>query len=94
MHDNIDGFILKWINNEIIDILPISLKTKLLIDGGKGNLDNMFVFCNECDNYMNYIIQEDDFGYWECPCCHNVILESDAYDAIATENNNFEKDFL
>lgn len=77
-------------------------KSKLLsssevsaIPDGKGNDDDLFIFCGKCGTYMDFFAGADNSldGKWNCPGCGRSVREATPYKQLDRENSQFDIPF-
>ena len=66
----------------------------LSIPDGKGNDDNLFIFCYRCEEYMDFNGGSVSLtGKWVCPKCKRGVREQTPYDRLCKENEEFCSSF-
>ncbi len=73
-----------------LDILDLVQLAAIYPDSG--NDQNLFVHCDDCNTYMNYIPGISGDGYFICPICGSKVRESTPYRQLEKENENYLKD--
>lgn len=60
------------------------------IPNGKGNEDNLFIFCDRCSEYMDFHDGDVSMtGKWVCPKCGKRIREQTPYNQLCRDNEKY-----
>ena len=73
---------------DILDLVRLSVAYP-----DSGNDQNIFIYCEDCNTYMTYMIGKSDdlSGYFICPICKSKVRESTPYHQLEKENEEFLK---
>lgn len=91
--DDFYGFIFYDEFGDLSQSEVLSKKEISKLPQGTGNRDHLYIFCNRCDEYMEF--EEGDEGElrgeWTCHVCGASVQEFEPYDVLNDANNAFEE---
>lgn len=86
------GFLFFYKNRKIGSSDPIDEDEMTAIGEGKGNEDNLYIYCEKCGVHMDFVQgkNNDLDGKWACPDCKRTVREQTPYNQLERENNAFD----
>lgn len=86
-----NGFQFFYRNRRIGSSEPLDGEEMDDIGEGKGNEDNLYIYCASCGVHMDFIQgkNNDLDGRWVCPECKRSVREITPYNQLERENDAF-----
>lgn len=86
------GFQFFYKNRRIGESEPIDEDDMSDIGSGKGNEDNLYIYCEKCGVHMDFVEGKNNNldGKWVCPDCRRSVRESTPYKQLDRENSAFD----